>query len=150
MHSLGNSPAPFGRRGISHPTHAVRTADIRRGVAAVDSLSREFRFNPAARVACLFYALRGDTGGLPVQVLIRLVDERIAAFEWMAANRPQLMALKASSEAAVHEAIATEPLIDVAGHRRFDAGRFISRVERSTLPLRRAAETFKPGAEAVA
>ena len=150
MRPLGNPPVPFGRRGISAPTHSVRAADIRRGVAAIGSLPHELRFDRTARVACLFYALRGDTGTLPLQTLLRLVDERIAAFEWMVANRPHLISLKASFEAAVHEAIATEPLIAVAGHRRFDAGLFISRIERSALLPHKAAETRGPGAVAVA
>ena len=102
-------------------------------MAALDSLSHEHRADPAARAAGLFYALRGDTGDVPLKILLRLVDERIAAFEWMVANRPQPLARgapTASFEAAVYEAIATEPLIAIAGRRRFDAARFISRVDR--------------------
>jgi hypothetical protein len=128
-----NRQVRFGSRGISVPADAVRAADIRRGIAALDLLSREHRGDPAARVACLFYALRSDTGSLTIQILSRLVDERIAAFEWMIANRPQLIAREAPTalfEAAVYEVIAMEPLIVVAGRHRFDSARFISRLDR--------------------
>jgi hypothetical protein len=140
-----NHRVRFGSRGATVPTCAIRGADVRRGVAALNSLSRENRADPAARAACLFYALRGDTGSLPLQILLRLVDQRIAAFEWMVANRSQPLVQgipTAAFEAAVYDAIATEPMIAVGGCQRFDSARFVSRVERS-LPRRgNAGETF--------
>jgi hypothetical protein len=106
---------------------------VRRGVAALHTLSRGHRGDPAARAACLFYALRSDTGGMTIQALLRLVDMRIAAFEFMIASRPHLVpraAATASYEEVVYEVIATEPLAAVGGRGRFDATRFTARVER--------------------
>ena len=124
---------PHGRSGAPAPV-PVRAVEIRRGVVALVSLSDEHRRNPAARLAGLFYALRGDTGGVPLETLVSLVDSRIGAFVWMIANQPQLIPsveATAALEAAVYEAIATEPLVKVDGHHRFDPTLFLRRVERS-------------------
>ena len=138
-----NTPIRFGSRGASAPTSSVRAHDVRRAVAALHTLSPGHRYDPAARAACLFYALRSDTGALPIQTLLRLVDERIAAFEWMIANRPQLIAHEAPTaafEAVVYEVIATEPLIAMGGRYRFDTARFIARLERGLSRRGEAAE----------
>jgi len=126
------SQVRFGRRGKPPRADAVRAADVRRAVAALHGLSRELRFDPRARIACLFHALRSHASALPTQILLRRVDDRIGAFEFMIANQPRALArglATARLELAVYEAIATEPLITGAGRPRFDAASFIARVE---------------------
>lgn len=131
---VAHSEIRFGRRGVAAPAPQVNAEDMRRGVAALDALSRPYRRDPAARATSLFYALRSRAGRVPIETLVRLVDARIAAFEWMLANRPHLISRESATaafEAEVYEAIATEPLIVTHGHARFDEARFLARVARS-------------------
>jgi hypothetical protein len=144
---FSSSEIRFGRRGVAPPRQPLTAEDIRRGVAALASLSPEHRRDPAARSACLFYALRSRADRMPVQTLVRLVETRVGAFEWMLANRPNLIAREgatAAFEAEVYEAIATEPLIVMSGHHRFDTALFMARLARSAARKSSSAEAAIP------
>ncbi len=126
------SQVRFGRRAL--PTAAackVRAEDVRRSVAALNTLSRGDRTEPLARASCLYYALRSYTGGVPIDALVSGVNARVAAFEWLIATRPRLISrenVSAALEAAVYEAVATEPIIDTEAGPRFDSTRFEARL----------------------
>ena len=148
MH-LSNSEIRFGRRGVAAPKPQVGGEDMRRAVTALGALSSMNRRDPAARTACLFYALRSRAEGrMTIENLVRLVETRVAAFEWMLASRPTLIdraTATAAFEAEVYEAMATEPLIVVNGRHRFEEARFMARLERATArPGARAVPEYRP------
>ncbi len=113
------------------PTNDVGADLVRRGVAALNSLNRETRVDPAARQACLFYALRHGCAGAPLEGLVTAIDLRVAAFERLIAVEPGLIArenVSAALEAAVYEAIATEPLVERLEGPSFDGAKFAARL----------------------
>jgi hypothetical protein len=142
----------FGRRiPGSRPTPEVAAEDVRSGVEALNTLSRESRADTEARHACLFYALRHVRGPVALETLVPVIDMRIAAFERLIAAEPGLIArenVTAALENAVYQAIAVEPLVDGPHGAAFDPGHFAS-----ALPLllrrevARRQQTLRPARE---
>lgn len=134
MANFGITPSRFGRRGPPpRPTQEVAAEEVRRGVEALNTLSRETRNDPEARQACLFYALRHTRTPTALEALVAAIDTRVAAFERMIAAEPELIArdnVTAALEAAVYEGIATEPLVTGDGDPEFDPAHF-----SAALPL---------------
>ena len=132
MGNFGTSTLRFGRRGPpAMPTDVIGADLVRRGVAALNTLNRETRADPAARQACLFYALRHGHAGAPLENLVTAIDVRISAFERMIAVEPGLIArenVSAALESAVYEAIATEPLAEELEGSSFDPAKFAARL----------------------
>ena len=141
----------FGRRGPGlRPTQEVAAEDVRRGVEALNTLSRESRADTEARHACLFYALRHARGPTALEALVPVIDMRIAAFERLIAAEPNLIArdnVTAALETAVYEAIAVEPMIEGDHGAAFDPPHFaaalplllrreVARLQQSLRPAR--------------
>ena len=129
------------------PTDVIGADLVRRGVAALNTLNRETRADPAARQASLFYALRHGHAGAPLESLVTAIDLRIAAFERMIAVEPGLIAresVSAALEAAVYEAIATEPLVEELEGPSFDPAKFAARLPQ--LLRRQVARIDRTGA----
>ena len=147
----------FGRRARSQPAGlSIRAEDIRRGVAALNTLARADLRDPLARASCLYYALRSYTGGAPIDPLVSAVNARIAAFEQLIGSRPRLIARENASaalEAAVYEVVASEPIIETMNGPRFDFESFAARLPgTSGEPVgarRSASELGGPGSVAV-
>jgi hypothetical protein len=148
-HQFG-MPIRFGRRRTPlPPPFEIRARHVRRGVAALHALPPDARVDPDVRARCLVHALRGEADGMPIERLVLAVSTRIAAFESMIAGQPQLLGGRKASaelEQAVYVAMATEPLLEAAGGRRFDPPKFMRRVEEilGTLARRRVVEAAAP------
>lgn len=121
----------FGRRGVKFDLTTVAADDVWRAVAALHKLSPEQRNDPEMRAACLYYALRLFHAPERLDAAVDAVGARLAAFEHLLANDPDIFAserVDAAFEDAIYEAVAMTPLMILGEHRRFDPKMFAQRL----------------------
>jgi len=127
-------PASFGRRGVQEDSFQVAADDIWRGVAALHKLSPDAQTDPAARAACLYYALRHFHAAESIDAVVETVDLRIEAFQQLIGEAPDLLdgaTIDATFEDAIYATIACTPLIAIDDTVRFDRRDFTARLPDS-------------------